>query len=235
MMKLVLIRHGESEWNKLNLFTGWMDADLSERGRMQARRAGQTLKAGDYDFDICYTSFLKRAIHTLNNVLDEMDRNWLPVVKTWKLNERHYGELQGLSWNDAIAKYGEETIQNWRRSFDMKPPALAPEDERSAKKAVMYHDVDPTLLPDTESLMETIARVVAFFNESIKPEMEAGKRVLISAHANMLLALRMYFDNLTQEAIPGISIPNAIPLVYEFDDAFHAASHYYLADPETLK
>lgn len=235
MMKLVLVRHGESEWNKLNLFTGWTDVDLSEKGHEEAKQAGRTLKAEGYDFDICYTSYLKRAIHTLNHILDEMDRNWLPVVKSWKLNERHYGALQGLNKSETAEKYGEEQVKIWRRSFDIKPPALDADDERSAVKQAMYRDVDPSLLPPNESLETTIERVVPFFNEVIKEDMKAGKRVIIAAHGNSLRALVKYFDNLSSDAIIGVNIPTGVPLVYEFDDDFKVIRSYYLGDQEALK
>ena len=235
MMKLVLVRHGESEWNKLNLFTGWTDVDLSEKGHEEAKQAGRTLKAEGYDFDICYTSYLKRAIHTLNHILDEMDRNWLPVVKSWKLNERHYGALQGLNKSETAEKYGEEQVKIWRRSFDIKPPALDANDERSAAKQAMYRDVDPSLLPPNESLETTIERVVPFFNEVIKEDMKAGKRVIIAAHGNSLRALVKYFDNLSSDAIIGVNIPTGVPLVYEFDDDFKVIRSYYLGDQEALK
>ena len=168
MKKLVLVRHGESEWNKLNLFTGWMDVDLSEKGVEEAKAAGKLLKKEGYNFDICYTSYLKRAIHTLNYALDEMDRAWLPVVKSWKLNERHYGALQGLNKSETAAKYGEDQVKIWRRSFDVKPPELSDDDERSATKQPMYRDVDKSLLPKNESLETTIERAVPYFNEVIK-------------------------------------------------------------------
>ena len=234
MKKLVLVRHGESEWNKLNLFTGWMDVDLSEKGREEARNGGKVLKEEGYDFDICYTSYLKRAIHTLDLVLDEMDRSWLPVVKTWKLNERHYGALQGLNKAETAEKYGEDQVKIWRRSFDIKPPALDPDDERSATKQAMYRDVDPALLPANESLETTIERAVPFFEEVIKKDMEEGKRVIIAAHGNSLRALVKYFDNLTPEEIIGVNIPTAVPLVYEFDDDFKVIRHYYLGDQEAI-
>ena len=235
MMKLVLVRHGESEWNKLNLFTGWTDVDLSEKGHEEAKNAGRILKAEGYDFDICYTSYLKRAIHTLNHVLDEMDRCWLPVVKTWKLNERHYGALQGLNKSETAEKYGEDQVKIWRRSFDVKPPALDPDDERSAKKAEMFRGVDPALLPDNESLETTIERVIPYFNEVIKKDMLDGKRVIIAAHGNSLRALVKYFDDLSDEAIIGVNIPTGTPLVYEFDDEFKVIKSYYLGDQEALK
>ena len=234
MVKLVLLRHGESEWNKLNLFTGWTDVDLSDQGREEAKAAGEILRAENYDFDVCYTSYLKRAIHTLNITLDEMDRAWLPVVKSWKLNERHYGALQGLNKSETAAKYGEDQVKIWRRSFDIKPPALEPDDERSAARQAMYRGVDPSLLPAHESLETTIERVIPYFEEAIKPDMAAGKRVIIAAHGNSLRALVKYFDNVSNEEIVGINIPTAVPLVYEFDDAFHAVNHYYLGDQEAI-
>ncbi|HAZ90943.1 MAG TPA: 2,3-diphosphoglycerate-dependent phosphoglycerate mutase [Eubacterium sp.] len=234
-MKLVLVRHGESEWNKKNLFTGWMDVDLSEKGHEEAKAAGQLLKAEGYDFDVCYTSYLKRAIHTLNHILDEMDRAWLPVVKTWKLNERHYGALQGLNKSETAEKYGEEQVKIWRRSFDIKPPVLDENDDRSAKKQPMYRDVDRALLPDNESLETTIERAVPYFEEVIKKDMEAGKRVIIAAHGNSLRALVKYFDGLSNDEIINVNIPTGTPLVYEFDDNFKVVNHYYLGDQEALK
>ena len=235
MIKLVLVRHGESEWNKKNLFTGWMDVDLSEKGHEEAAAAGQLLKAEGYDFDLCYTSYLKRAIHTLNHMLDEMDRAWLPVVKSWKLNERHYGDLQGKNKSEAAEKFGEEQVKIWRRSFDVKPPVLDDDDERSAKKQPMYRDIDSSFLPQNESLETTIARVIPFYLEEIKPQMKAGKRVVIAAHGNSLRALVMYLDKLTKEEILGVNIPTATPLVYEFDDNLNPVKHYYLGDQEALK
>ena len=205
MIKLVLVRHGESEWNKKNLFTGWMDVDLSEKGHEEAAAAGQLLKAEGYDFGLCYTSYLKRAIHTLNHMLDEMDRAWLPVVKSW------------------------------RRSFDIKPPVLADDDERSAKKQPMYRDVDESFLPQNESLETTIARVIPYYLEEIKPQMKAGKRIVIAAHGNSLRALVMYLDKMSKEEVLGLNIPTATPLVYEFDDNLNPVKHYYLGDQEALK
>ena len=234
MMKLVLVRHGESEWNKLNLFTGWTDVDLSEKGHAEAAAAGKTLLAEGYDFDICYTSYLKRAIHTLNHILDELDRNWLPVVKTWKLNERPYGALQGLNKAEAAEEHGEEQVKIWRRSFDVKPPALDPSDERCAQNQPAYRDVDPALLPYNESLETTIERAVPFFEEEIKPQMKAGKRVIIAAHGNSLRALVKYFDKLSDEEIIGVNIPTGTPLVYEFDDDFNVIKSYYLGDQEAI-
>ncbi len=233
-MKLVLLRHGESEWNKLNLFTGWTDIDLSEKGREEAKQAGVLLKNEGYDFDICYTSRLKRAIHTLNTVLDELDRAWLPVIKSWKLNERHYGALQGLNKAETAAKYGEEQVKIWRRSFDVKPPALEPDDDRNPAGQMMYRDVDPAILPVHESLETTIERVIPFFEETIKRDMAAGNRVIIAAHGNSLRALVKYFDALSNEEIIGINIPTGVPLVYEFDDKFNTLSHYYLGNQDEI-
>ena len=233
-MKLVLLRHGESEWNKLNLFTGWADVDLSEKGREEAKQAGVLLKNEEYDFDVCYTSRLKRAIHTLNAVLDEMDRAWLPVIKSWKLNERHYGALQGLNKAETATKYGEDQVKIWRRSFDVKPPALEPGDERDPAGQPMYRDVDPAMLPIHESLETTIERVIPYFEETIKQDMAAGKRVIIAAHGNSLRALVKYFDGLSNEEIIGINIPTGVPLVYEFDDKFNTVSHYYLGNQDEI-
>ena len=229
--KLVLIRHGESEWNQKNLFTGWTDVDLSEKGHEEAKAAGVTLMEAGYDFDVCYTSYLKRAIHTLDHILDEMDRAWLPVHKSWKLNERHYGALQGLNKSETAEKYGEEQVKIWRRSFDVLPPALTPDDPRSAVFQPMYRDVDPSLLPAAESLETTIARVVPYYEGVIKKDMEAGKRVLIAAHGNSLRALVKYFDNVSKEDIVGVNIPTG----YEFDENFHAVNHYYLGNQAEIQ
>lgn len=235
MKKLVLIRHGESEWNKLNLFTGWMDVDLSEKGREEAKLAGQILKDEGYDFDVCYTSYLKRAIHTLNHILDEMDRCFLPVYKTWRLNERHYGALQGLNKSETAEKYGEEQVKIWRRSFDVQPPALEVNDPRNPQNQDVYRNVDKKDLPLTESLETTIERAVPFFEEVIKKDMLAGKRVIIAAHGNSLRALVKYFEGLSKEEIISVNIPTGSPLVYEFDDNFKVLNKYYLGDNEALQ
>ncbi|MCR5531745.1 MAG: 2,3-diphosphoglycerate-dependent phosphoglycerate mutase [Lachnospiraceae bacterium] len=234
-MKLVLVRHGESEWNKLNLFTGWHDVDLSEKGHEEAKQGGRILKEEGYDFDVAYTSYLKRAIHTLNHILDEMDRNWIPVNKAWQLNERHYGALQGLNKSETAAKYGEEQVKIWRRSFDVKPPALSPDSPEAPCNQEMFRDVDRSVLPLHESLATTIERAVPFFNDVIKKDMEAGKRVIIAAHGNSLRALVKYFDNISDSDIISVNIPTGVPLVYEFDDDFKAVRHYYLGDQEALK
>ena len=234
MMKLVLVRHGESEWNKLNLFTGWHDVDLSEKGHEEAKQGGKILKEEGYDFDVAYTSYLKRAIHTLNHILDEMDRNWIPVNKAWQLNERHYGALQGLNKSETAEKYGEDQVKIWRRSFDVKPPALEPDSPEAPQNQEMFRNVDKSVLPLHESLETTIERAVPFFNEVIKKDMQAGKRVIIAAHGNSLRALVKYFDNISDEDIIGVNIPTGVPLVYEFDDNFKAVNHYYLGDQDAI-
>lgn len=234
-MKLILIRHGESEWNKENRFTGWTDVDLSETGRQEATAAGKILKDKGYDFDVCYTSYLKRAINTLNNVLYELDREWLPVIKSWKLNERHYGALQGLNKADTAAKYGDAQVKIWRRSFDIQPPSLTEDDERNPAKDVRYRKVDKTELPLAESLKDTIARTIPYFEQVIKPDMQEGKRVLIVAHGNSLRALVKYFEGLSDDEIIDVNIPTGIPLVYEFDENLGFNKKYYLGDEEAIE
>ncbi len=233
-MRLVLIRHGESEWNKENLFTGWADVDLSELGRDEAYNGGVALKDAGFDFDLCYTSYLKRAIHTLNLVLDAMDRDWLPVEKTWKLNERHYGALQGLNKADTAAKYGDDQVKVWRRSFDVRPPALEPGDERDAHTQPAYRDGPADQIPDAECLEDTIARVWPWFQEVVEPQMRAGKRIVIAAHGNSLRALVKQFDGLTPDEILEVNIPTAIPLVYTFDRDFNVVDKQYVGDPEVI-
>lgn len=235
-MKLVLIRHGESEWNKLNLFTGWTDVELTEKGREEAATGGRLLKEQGFDFDVCYTSYLKRAIHTLDIVLDQMDRTWLPVIKSWKLNERHYGALQGLNKAETAAKYGEEQVLIWRRSYATPPPELEEDDERSPRVQAQYRDVsDKSELPLTESLAITVTRAMPYFEEVIKPDMLAGKRVLVVAHGNSLRAMVKTFDNMSEEEIVGVNIPTGVPLVYEFDENFNVLNKYYLGDQEAIK
>ena len=235
MMQLVLIRHGESEWNKLNLFTGWTDVELSDKGVAEAHEAGRQLKAAGFDFDVCYTSYLKRAIHTLNAVLAELDREWLPVIKTWKLNERHYGALQGLNKAETAAKYGDEQVKIWRRSYAVMPPELMVEDARNPRIQAQYRAIeDKKQLPLTESLKETVARAVPYFEQEIKPQMQAGQRVVIAAHGNSLRALVKYFDGLSEDQIMEVNIPTGVPLVYEFDDDFKVIHHYYLANEDEL-
>lgn len=233
-MKLVLVRHGESIWNQENRFTGWTDVELSENGMKEAGEAGKVLKQEGYDFDICYTSYLKRAIHTLNLVLEQMDLEWLPVEKSWKLNERHYGALQGLNKADTAEKYGEQQVKIWRRSFAVKPPLLEKDDPRNPALQTQYRQVDPGQLPLAESLKDTIARTVPYFEEQIKPDMLAGKRVLIAAHGNSLRALVMYLEKLTEDEIMEVNLPTGIPLVYELDQDFHVISKKYLGDQDAI-
>lgn len=233
-MKLVLVRHGESEWNKLNLFTGWTDVDLSATGVAEAKEAGRLLKEGGYDFDICYTSYLKRAIHTLNYVLEALEREWLPVVKNWRLNERHYGALQGLNKADTAQKYGEAQVKIWRRSFDVQPPALEETDERSPRGQAQYRAEAKDELPLAESLKDTIARAVPYFESTIKKDMQAGRRVLIAAHGNSIRALVKYFENLSADEIMGVNIPTGVPLVYTFDDAFRVTHKEYLGSADAV-
>lgn len=233
-MKLVLVRHGESEWNRLNLFTGWQDVGLSEKGVREAVESGRLLRKEGFDFDVCHTSYLKRAIHTLNLILEQMDREWLPVIKAWKLNERHYGALQGLNKADTAAKYGDAQVKIWRRSFDVPPPALEESDERNPRRQEQYRGENKALLPLTESLKTTIERVVPYFNEVIQNEMRAGRRVLVSAHGNTLRALIKYLDGLSEQEIIDVNVPTGVPLVYEFDRRFAVVSRGYLGDPAII-
>ncbi|MDU1584812.1 MAG: 2,3-diphosphoglycerate-dependent phosphoglycerate mutase [Clostridium sp.] len=233
-MRLVIIRHGESEWNKLNLFTGWSDVDLSPEGKKEAILAGKALKEEEIDFDVCYTSYLKRAIHTLNLVLEEMNRDWLPVVKSYKLNERHYGALQGLNKAETAKKYGEKQVKIWRRSFSVRPPVLDETSNQNHKKQVQYSGINRHELPLCESLEDTINRVVPYFNNVIKKDMLSGKRVLIVAHGNSIRSLVKYFENLSEEEILEVNIPTGIPLVYEFDDDFRVIEKHYLGDEEEI-
>ncbi|XVK24888.1 2,3-diphosphoglycerate-dependent phosphoglycerate mutase [Pectinatus frisingensis] len=234
-MKLVLIRHGESEWNQKNLFTGWTDVDLTEKGRNEAHTAGNALKEKGFDFDICYTSYLKRAIHTLDIILSELDRVWLPVIKTWKLNERHYGALQGLNKSETAVKYGEEQVKIWRRSFDVCPPLLSQTDKRNPALLPAYKNVIKNELPLSESLKDTIARVVPYYQEHILQDMKAGKRVIIAAHGNSLRALVKMLDGLSSEEIVNVNIPTGVPLVYEFDDNWSVTNKYYLGDAAAIQ
>jgi 2,3-bisphosphoglycerate-dependent phosphoglycerate mutase len=232
MYKLVLIRHGESTWNLENRFTGWTDVDLTPTGVSQAMSAGQLLKAEGWDFDIAYTSVLKRAIHTLWYVLDAMDRTWLPVVKHWRLNERHYGALQGLNKADMARQYGEEQVLVWRRSYDTPPPALEATDPRCERGDRRYALLAPEQVPLTECLKDTVARVIPFWTESLAPAIKAGKRVVVAAHGNSIRALIKYLDNVSDTDIVGLNIPNGIPLVYELDENLRPIRHYYLGDAE---
>ena len=230
MHKLVLIRHGESTWNLDNRFTGWTDVDLTENGIEQARESGRLLKAEGYDFDIAYTSVLKRCTRTLWHVLDELDRTWLPVVHSWRLNERHYGALQGLNKADTARQYGDDQVLVWRRSYDTRPPALEPTDPRSERGDPRYAKLTPEQVPLTECLKDTVARVLPFWNESMAPAIRTGRRLLVVAHGNSMRALVKYLDGVSDKDIVGLNIPNGIPLVYELDDELKPLRHYYLGD-----
>ena len=233
--QLVLIRHGESEWNKLNLFTGWTDVELSDKGRAEAALGGKLLKEEGFKFDVAYTSFLKRAIHTLNLVLNEMGQEYIPVFKSYKLNERHYGALQGLNKAETAAKYGNDQVTIWRRSYDVQPPALKEDDDRNPALQDTYRSVNKDELPLTECLKDTVARVVPYFNEVIRKDIEAGKKVIIAAHGNSLRALVKYLENISDDDIVGVNIPTGVPLVYELDEDFHVVSKRYLGDQEAIK
>jgi len=232
MHKLVLIRHGESTWNLENRFTGWTDVDLTPLGLEQAVSAGRLLKAEGYDFDLCYTSVLKRATRTLWHVLDEMDRTWLPVVNSWRLNERHYGALQGLNKAETARKYGDQQVLVWRRSYDTPPPALEENDPRWERADRRYAKLTAQEMPRTECLKDTVARVLPFWNESMAPAIRAGKRVVVAAHGNSIRALVKYLDGVSDQDIVGLNIPNGIPLVYELDTDLRPIRHYYLGDAE---
>jgi len=230
MYKLVLLRHGESQWNLDNRFTGWTDVDLTENGRREARAAGELLKSEGYVFDIAYTSVLKRAIRTLWITLDAMDLMWLPVVHSWRLNERHYGALQGLNKAETAARFGEEQVLTWRRAYAIAPDPLLPGDPRWAGNDPRYRHLKPEEIPATECLKDTVARVVPFWKDSIAPALARGRRVLVAAHGNSMRALIKYLDNVTDEDIVGVNIPTARPLVYELDADLRPLRHYYLGD-----
>jgi 2,3-bisphosphoglycerate-dependent phosphoglycerate mutase len=232
MYKLVLIRHGESSWNLENRFTGWTDVDLTPTGVDQAKNAGKLLKAEGYEFDVAYTSVLKRATRTLWHALDEMDRTWLPVVHSWRLNERHYGALQGLNKADTAQKYGDAQVLVWRRSYDTPPPALEASDPRSERADILYAKLKPEQIPLTECLKDTVERVLPFWNEAMAPAIKAGKRIVVAAHGNSIRALIKYLDNIGDDDIVGVNVPNGIPLVYELDADLKPIRHYYLGDAE---
>jgi len=235
MKRLVLLRHGESAWNQENRFTGWKDVDLTEKGIEEARAAGRLLKREGFDFDIAFTSVLKRAIRTLNFALEEMDRLWIPVEKDWRLNERHYGALQGLNKAETAAKFGEKQVLLWRRSYDVPPPALEAGDERDASRDPRYRALSAAEIPRTECLKDTVARVVPCWIERIAPRVEAGERVLVAAHGNSLRALIKYFDAMSDEAIVAENVPTGIPLLYEFDDQLRATGRRYLGDAAVVE
>ena len=234
MYKLVLIRHGESTWNLENRFTGWTDVDLTPTGVEQAKQAGRLLKEAGLDFDITYTSMLKRAVWTLWHCLDQMDRTWLPVVHSWRLNERHYGSLQGLNKADIAKQYGDEQLLVWRRSYDTPPPAMEPTDVRSERGDIRYAKMNPLDIPLTECLKDTVERVMPFWNDAVAPAIKLGKRVVIAAHGNSIRALVKYLDNIGDNDIVGVNIPNGIPLVYELDANLKPIKSYYLGDAEAV-
>lgn len=234
--KLVLVRHGHSLWNQENRFTGWKDVDLAEQGVEEARRAGELIQEAGLEFDMAYTSVLKRAIRTLWHILDVTDQMWLPVIRNWRLNERHYGALQGLNKAETAAKYGDEQVMIWRRSYDTPPPAMEQSDERWAGNLRVYREnLKPEEIPLTESLKDTVARFVPYYESEILPQVKNGKRVLIVAHGNSLRALVKYLDNVSEEEIVKLNIPTGIPLVYELDDDFKPIRHYYLGDAEAAR
>ena len=234
MINLVLLRHGESIWNKENRFTGWTDVDLSRKGIKEARDAGQVLKEKGYTFDVAFTSVQKRAIRTLWLVLDEMDLMWIPVYRSWRLNERHYGALQGLNKSETAAKYGEEQVLIWRRSYDIRPPSLEKTDERYPGNDPIYADLDERDIPLTECLKDTVERFLPYWHEVLAPTIKSGKRVIISAHGNSLRALVKYLDHISDDDIVRLNIPTGIPLVYELDEALKPIKSYYLGDPEEV-
>jgi 2,3-bisphosphoglycerate-dependent phosphoglycerate mutase len=234
MYKLVLIRHGESTWNLENRFTGWTDVDLTETGIAQAKAAGALLKASGHDFDIAFTSVLSRAIWTLWHALDAMQRTWLPVVKDWRLNERHYGSLQGLNKADMAREFGDEQVLIWRRSYDTPPPSLSAQDPRGQRDDIRYAKLDPAQIPLTECLKDTVARVMPCWNEVLAPAILSGQRVLVAAHGNSIRALVKMLDGISDDAIVGVNIPNGIPLVYELDAALKPIRSYYLGDAEAV-
>jgi 2,3-bisphosphoglycerate-dependent phosphoglycerate mutase len=230
MKKLVLMRHGESQWNLENRFTGWVDVDLTDKGVAEARRAGETLKANGYDFDVAYTSLLTRAIRTLWLAQEVLDRRWLPVIKHWRLNERHYGSLQGLNKTETAKKYGDAQVLIWRRSYDTPPPALSLDDPAHPRNDIRYANLLSEELPQTECLKDTVERVVPYWQIEIAPQIRAGKRVIIAAHGNTIRALIKHLDNVADEAIVNLNIPTGVPLVYEFSDDMQPIRSYYLGD-----
>lgn len=237
MRRLVLVRHGQSEWNLENRFTGWTDVDLSPKGLEEAAEAGRTLRENGFRFTLAYTSYLKRAIKTLNIVLDEMDLDWIPVRKTWRLNEKHYGTLQGLNKAETAEKYGDEQVHIWRRSYDVPPAELAKDDPRSPFQDPRYADVDPKDLPLTESLKETVARILPYLREEILPSLQDHRDVIVAAHGNSLRGIVKVLKGISDEDIPALNLPTGIPYVFELDeeDHFRLLRDYFLGDPETIK
>lgn len=234
MYKVVLLRHGESTWNRENRFTGWTDVDLSEKGILEGRKAGMVMKENNLTFDIAYTSVLKRAIKTLNLALEEMDLLWIPVVKNWRLNERHYGALQGLNKAETAAEHGEEQVKVWRRSYDIPPPSLDVSDPRHPANSPMYNNIDRKDIPATECLKDTVARFIPYWEKTIAPDIQNGKKVIIAAHGNSLRALVKYLDGISDKDILELNIPTGMPLVYELDANLKPLKSYYLGDPEEV-
>lgn len=235
MIKLVIIRHGQSIWNLENKFTGWTDIDLSGKGIEEAKHAAKLLREDNYTFDMAYTSVLKRAIRTLWIILDEMDLMWIPVYRSWRLNERHYGALQGLNKSEIADKYGADQVLKWRRSYDIRPPKLDENDSRYSGSDNRYSSLEKKNIPETECLQDTVERFLPYWKDNIAQSLKKGKKVLISAHGNSIRALVMYLDNISREEIAGLNIPTGIPLVYELDDNLRPMNHYYLGDPEEAK
>ncbi len=235
MFKLVLIRHGESVWNQENRFTGWQDVDLSEKGRAEAQKGGKALKDQGFSFDIAYSSLLKRALKTLNIVLEEVDQLWLPVVKDWRLNERHYGSLQGLNKSETAAKHGEEQVKIWRRSYDTPPPKMDVNDPRHPSHDKRYKDINPDVLPSAESLKDTVARFLPLWETEIAPKVKSGKQVLIAAHGNSLRALIQHLEQLTPDEIMAVNMPTGIPLMYKLDENLKVISKEFIGDAEDVK
>jgi 2,3-bisphosphoglycerate-dependent phosphoglycerate mutase len=235
MKKVILLRHGESVWNKENRFTGWTDVDLTEKGVEEARKAGELMRDAGFVFDLAHTSVLKRAIKTLWLALEPLDLMWIPVLHSWRLNERHYGALQGLNKAETAAKFGEQQVLAWRRSYDVPPPALAPNDARCPGGDPRYRGLASSQVPLTECLKDTVARVLPYWNQAIAPDIRAGKRVLIAAHGNSLRALVKYLDKVSDQDIVGLNIPTGVPLVYELDDVLTPIRHYYLGDPAEVE
>ncbi len=235
MKKLVLVRHGESQWNKENRFTGWTDVDLSDKGREEAHEAGKALREAGYVFDAAYTSVLRRAIHTKWIILQEMGLEWIPVRRSWRLNERHYGALQGLNKAETAEKFGEAQVKIWRRSYDIQPPPLTPDDPRYPGRDPRYASLTPAELPLTECLKDTVARFLPLWHEQIAPAVKSGERLLVAAHGNSLRALVKYLDNISDSEIVELNIPTGMPLVYEFDDDLNPIDRYYIGDPEKVK
>ncbi len=235
MYKVILLRHGESEWNQKNLYSGWTDVDLSEKGIQEAHNAGKLLREGGYTFDIAFTSVLKRAIRTLWITLDEMDLMWIPVVNSWRLNERHYGALQGLNKAQTAEEFGEAQVKLWRRSYDIQPPALKKEDPRYPGHDPRYKNLTEAELPLTECLKDTVNRFLPYWEKTIVPEIKKGKKVIIAAHGNSLRALVKYLDHVSDEEIVELNIPTGVPLVYELDENLHPIKHYYLGDPDAVQ